>query len=209
MKKTFYILIFVLTFYSCLNMNDPESQAKYIECYNLFDKELVDHFPSKLPNNQIGYGFSNPEYYSELRKYSDIPNHSDIYLTKKISSKEKYKELKKKYSKNAKYINASNSKCFAIIRTYETNIDNKYDTTCNELYPVPEFAIFEYGENNKNWIRIENGQIIILDFKSGNYTSSKKIKPNREMPKEFQNGYSKGLTFNDQKQTIEYWLIIW
>lgn len=190
-------------------MNDPERQSKYIESYNLFDKELVDHFPNKLPNNQFGYGYSNPEYYSELGKYSDLPNHSDIYLTTKISSIEKYEKLKRKYSENAKYVNSSNSKCFAIIRTYETNIDNKYDTTCNELFPVPESAIFEYGKNNEDWIKIENGQIIILNYKSGNYTGVEKIKPNSEMPKELQNGYSKGLTFNDQKQTIKYWLIIW
>jgi len=209
MKKLIYIPIIILTFYSCLNMNDPESQAQYIECYKSFDKELVNHFPSKLPNNKIGYGFSNPEFYSGLGKYSDIPNHSDIYLTTKISSREKYEELKKKYSDQAKYTNKINSKCFAIIRTYETKIDNKYDTTCKELFPVPEFAVFEYGDNNEDWVRIENGQIIILDCKSGNYTGIDNIRPNTEMPKEFQNGFSKGLTFNDQKQTIEFWLIIW
>lgn len=194
---------------SCINMNDPQKQSEYVEVYNLFDKSLVDHIPNKLPNNNISTTWSRPDYYLELGKYSDIPNQSHISVLTKISDNEKYTELKRKYSENAKFINSTNDKCLGIIRTYETDIDNSIDTTCERIIPVPEFAIFEYGKNNEDWIKIENGDVIILDYKSGNYTGAKNIKPNMEMPKKIQNGYSKGLTFNNQKQTVEYWLIIW
>ncbi len=194
---------------SCLNMNDPQKQSEYVEVYNLFEKSLVDHIPNKLPNNKISTTWSRPDYYSELGKYSDIPNQSHISVLTQIRNKEKYVELKRKYTKGAKYIKSTKDNCFGIIRTYEKNIDNSIDTTCEPIVPVPEFAIFEYGENNEDWVQIEKGQIIILDCKSGNYTGVDKIKPNTEMPKGFQNGFSKGLTFNDPKQTIEYWLVIW
>lgn len=185
-------------------MNDPESQAKYIECYNSFDKEMVKHIPNKLPNNQISHGWAPPKYIDEIGKYAGI------HLTTKITSKKKYTESKRRLTKNAKHIGKSTDKCYYIVKTYGELVDTDIDTNYKEFFPVPQYAVYNTsGDYDTKWSRQENRVVAILDCESGDYLNRKKLKSKESMPAEWENGYSKGYTFNDKEQTIMYWLIIW
>lgn len=184
-------------------MNDPESQAKYIECYNSFNKEMVKHIPNKLPNNQISHGWAPPMYIDEIGKYAGI------HLTTKITSKKKYTESKRRLSKNAKHIGKSTDKCYYIVKTYGELVDTDIDTNYKEFFPVPQYAVYTSADYDTKWSRQENRVVAILECESGDYLNRKKLKSKESMPAEWENGYSKGYTFNDKEQTIMYWLIIW
>ena len=84
-------------------------------------------------------------------------------------------------------------------------VDNSY----KNLYPIPQYAIYKEKNHNNKWNIQKNSDVIILDYKSIDTYKGVKLKPKKNMPHEWENGYSKGYTFNDSYQTINYWLIIW
>ena len=189
----------LLTLQSCLNMTEPEFQAQYIESYKSFDKELVNHFPKKIPNNWISVVYGGPKY---INKYSST---TEFSLTIQISSKEKFEKLKNQLKKEAKVIKNSMDSCLIIVDSKE----NQNTMSCNRYYPVPQEAIFEYKNKNDGWIRLKNCEVALLDYKPGIFIKSKYLTRKENLPKDWENGYSKGYAFNNKKQTIMYWLITW
>jgi hypothetical protein len=190
-------------------MNDPERQAEYNNIYNQFDKSLVEHIPNIIPTTGTNYTMSSPGYYSRVNEFHDIPNHSKIFVTEIIPRLKKYNRIKDHYSRLAKYVINTSNECAAIIRTYENSkIINNCDS-CSIIYPIPEFAIYEYSSDNEEMKNLDDCEIVVLDCKEGNFTNEEAIEPNEEMPLGWKNGYSRGLTFNSRNQTIQYWLIIW
>lgn len=134
MKNIFYILILLLIFQSCLNMTDTEHQAQYIETYNSFDKEMVSHFPEKIPSNWIHFSQASPKYISE---YS---SNAELILEIKITSKEKFEELKKELCANAKIVKASSDSCFLLVDADERQNLSNYDN----YYPIPQETIYDF-----------------------------------------------------------------
>ena len=51
--------------------------------------------------------------------------------------------------------------------------------------------------------------IYILEAKSGNYFKEFELLPNPQMPKEWENGYSKGIAINSKNKTLIFWGLIW
>lgn len=199
-----------ILFNSCLNMNEPADQAEYIEVYKQFDPALVDHIPSKLPSNNIHHSWTRLDFYEGSGKYYDnIDNHAGIFVKVITGGLENFNKLKTSFSSQAKYSFKSNDSCIVVIRTYENEIITDSITHCNEIYPVPEFASYEYSSDGGRWGRMIDNDILILDCSAGNYTKLDSIKPNKRMPLGWENGYSKGITFDNKKQTIQYWTIIW
>ncbi len=86
-----------------------------------------------------------------------------------------------------------------------------------QYYPVPYFETQELeriGVNSGDIFSttstsgLSNDFIIhVLESKSGLYW--KGLKPNKYMPNDWKNGYSKGICFNLKKGITIYWLIIW
>lgn len=86
-----------------------------------------------------------------------------------------------------------------------------------QYYPVPYFEtekLERIGVNSgdifstKNISGLSNDfMIYVLESKSGLYW--KGLKPNKYMPKDWKNGYSKGICINQIKGIMIYWLIIW
>lgn len=184
MKKTLFLLITIISFYSCLNMNDAKSQVGYFESKKSFDKELIKHFPSKLTNNFLESRYSGNE----------------LYLKNLIKSDDKYRALKKQLIKNAKIIKKSTDSCFQII----TVKANQKTPIIKNLLPIPKKIISEFTSNNINNRKMLNNEIAFIDFKLKTTEKDRLI-----LPEKWQNGYSKGYAFDDIEQTITYWLIIW
>lgn len=148
-------------------MNDPEKQADYIGCYNSFDKNMVNHIPNKLPDNQIEYGFASPKYIDEYN------NSAYIYLVT-INSKSDYIKLKSKLLVDVKYSINGNDSCFLPIGTFNDKLVAKYDTlNCNSFYPVPSEAIYKHTDDTV-LNKIKNCQVIIKECKSGIFLNRKK-----------------------------------
>jgi len=180
MKKLFFILIVIFSFYSCLNMNDPKSQADYFDLKKSFDNELVKHFPKKLTNN-----FLKSQYIGGR----------NLYLKILIKSSDEYKELKRQLIKKSKITRKSTDSCFQII----TIKKEQKISDLNELLPVPQEIMSELTGEKRKMI---NNEIAFIDFKSG-------ISKKENNSGKLKNGYSKGYAFDDIEQTITYWLIIW
>ena len=194
-------MLFVI---SCINLNDPRHQAEYIQCYNSFQKEMVEHIPNKLPNNQISHGWAPPKHIDV------IGNYAGIHLVTKIASKSDYLNHKAKLSSNIKFKGLSTDTCFIIVKTYGELLNSDFDkNNCENLYPIPQYAIYKYDNFDLKWSRQENSDVIISDCKSGDYLNRDVLKPKEGMTPEWEKGYSKGFTFNDKEQTINYWIIIW
>jgi hypothetical protein len=189
---------------SCLNMNDPKSQVNFISCRDSYDSTLVRFIPKKIPNNMISDEFSS------LANLSDYGDYTGINLTTKINNHKKYLEIKEQYIKQTQYIRNSQDTCLLVIRTYgELHEDDNNANKCDKLLPVPQYAIYETNDSIKDWRRAKDEQIIILDFGSGDFAKRKKLKQRKDLPVKWSNGYSTGITANDKKQTIMYWLIVW
>jgi len=178
-------------------MTEPEHQAQYIESYKSFDKDMVGHFPKKLPNNCVATTYGSPEYISE---YS---NSTELIMKIQITSKQEYEKKKNQLEKEAKLIKNSTDRCLLIVDSKE----NRPLNTCNTYYPVPQETVCDF--NNGKWIRIENCEIALIDYKPGIFVKNENLTPKETLPENWKNGFSKGYSFNNNKQTIMYWLIIW
>lgn len=197
MKNKLCILLIILTLQSCLNLTDPEHQAQYIESYRSFEKELVSHFPKKIPNNWIQLSQGSPKYINE---YSST---TELSLKIQVISKEKFERLKKQLVKDAKVIKNSTDSCLLIVDSKE----NQNLTNCNIYFPIPQETLYDF-EGNK-YLRQENCEVVLLDYKSGIFIKNEYLTEKEYLPENWRNGYSKGYAFDNSKQTIMYWLIIW
>jgi hypothetical protein len=196
MKKIINILLLCLGLQSCLNITDPKQQAKYIESYKSFDIKLVDHFPKKVPNNWTRVTYGSPDYI----KWSST---TGLSLEIQITSKEKFDSLKKQLEKDSKVIKSSVDSCLLIV-------DSKKNQTlinCNKYYPIPQETAYDL--NNETWIRVEDCEIALIDYKQGVFIKNTSLKPKVNLPDKWKNGFSKGYAFNIKEQKIMYWLIIW
>jgi hypothetical protein len=197
MKNILSILFLILALQSCLNLTDPEHQAQYIESYRSFDKEMVGHFPKKLPNNWVATSFGSPKYINEYC------NSTELSLKIKIASKEKFETLKKQLEKEAKVIKNSSDSCLLIVDSKE----KRSLINCNSYYPVPQETVYDFKK--EKWKKIENSEIALIDYKPGIFIENKFLTPKKTLPENWVNGFSKGYAFNKNEQTIMYWLIIW
>jgi len=180
-------------------MTEPERQAQYIESYKSFDKEMVDHFPKKIPNNWRYIVFGSTKYINENN------NTTELILKIQITSKEKFKRLKNKLSEKAKEIRSSADSCLLIVDSKESQ--NVYN--CDHIYPIPHETIFDYDDGIEKWIKVEDCELVLLDYKSGKFIESEYLTEKENLPKDWKNGYSKGYAFNNNEQTVIYWLIVW
>lgn len=199
MKNKLYILFLIITLQSCLTLIDPEHQAMYIESYRSFDKKLVDHFPLKVPNNWTYVSYGAPHYINEWNGTTGLE------LKTRITSKNKFEKLKNQLTENVKILKNSTDSCLLIV---DSEINSR-SIKCERLYPIPQDAIYEYNDLNEEWIKVENCEIAILDYKPGRFIESEYLKAKENLPAKWENGYSKGYAFNNSEQTIMYWLIIW
>jgi len=182
---------------SCLNMTDPEQQAQYIESYKSFDREMVSHLPKKIPNNWINSSQGSPKYINEYN------GKAELSLTIRIASRKKFEDQKMELMTNSKIVINSLDSCLLIVDAKEL----QYLSACDSCYPVPRNAIYDFDSDKL--LKRENCEVALIDYKSGIFAESKYLDEKEYLPDKWRNGYSKGYAFDNNKQTIMYWLIIW
>lgn len=181
-------------------MNDPKIQGQYIESYKSFNKELVNHFPKVLPNNFAAATFGSPKYISKRNNYAELN------LTVKIASKEKFEETKKKLANETKSVKESIDSCFLVV-SYTNKFNNFVN--CNSITPIPLEALYDYDMEIDDWKILNNVEIAVIDSKPGVFLDNNKLIRKETYPNKWENGFSRGYSFNNDEQTIMYWLIIW
>ncbi|PQL93365.1 hypothetical protein [Apibacter adventoris] len=75
-------------------------------------------------------------------------------------------------------------------------------------YPIPNFLDYKGSEGQPMKLS-ENYTIYVLEAKAGEYDDNFKMKPNKQMPKKWEHGYSKGIALNEKDKEIIYWSIMW
>lgn len=195
MNRLLYIGLMGHILVSCINMNDPKMQAKYIEARDSFDKSLVQLFPDRLPNNMLDFGFYAP--------HENVPG--GLRLTTKFFSGEEYFETKAKYQKQAKYHTSSTDKCLFFVDDYEGMKQEK----CENFYATLEEAIFDIDHFGNTKTRITDSEVFFIDTKSGDFIKDGKNHSRVNLPENWTHGYSTGITTNDNTRTIQFWLVAW
>ncbi len=194
-----YILLIVLTLNSCLNLTEPEHQAQYIESYKSFKSEFVSHFPKKKPNNWISASYGSPKYINEYSSSST----TEFSLEISVTSKEKYEKLKKELIASSNIVKNSLDSCFLLVDSKENQNLAKSDI----YYPIPQETIYDFDFDK--WIIQKDCEVALIDYKPGIFVESEYLTAKEHLPENWRNGYSKGYSFDNSKQTIMYWLIIW
>lgn len=197
---TMFFIISLLS--SCINMNEPGSQAEYINCRNSYDSILVNHLPKKLPNNSNGFSFSSIDNIIE-------DGYAGIDIKVQINNKKKYQKIKEQLLKHAKYIKKSQDSNLVIIPSIDEFAKKNIDSTkLKSFLHIPKNAIYEIDLTTYKYHLIKNLDIIILDYGLNDVLNHKKME-RKDLPKGCLNGFSKGVTTNDSMLTIQYWLLIW
>jgi hypothetical protein len=179
---------------SCINMNDPESQARYIECRNGFDKTLVKLFPDRLPNEMLAFGFSVP--------YNDRPG--SLHLTLRYLTFSNYLDAKNNFVSKAMHRTKADNKCLAVIEALE---ENKHEP-CDDFLPVASASIYTSDEHPQQLIDKDN-EVFIIEFAPGDFIKDHERQPGSHLPEKWSYGYSSGVTTNDQEKTIVIWMTVW
>ncbi|MBS2100024.1 hypothetical protein [Carboxylicivirga linearis] len=205
-NRFLYLILAFGLFTACINMNDPKQQAEYIKCYNSFDTSLVNLMPRKIPNNFLNMGYASLDFLDGrgFNKYAGM------HIKTKIKDLNEYTELKNKYSSQAKSINKSTDSCLIIVSTYgqfEDGVQGSFH--CNKPIPVPQYGICDANDSTNLWERLNDIEIIVLDYEFKDLLNRPDSKKRKDMPTELLTGYSKGITLNKNNLTIQKWVIVW
>lgn len=193
MTKYLLFLALILIGISCINMNDPENQASYIQARKSYPDSMVNHIPKKLPNNHIGYSctwFDN--------KYSN----SGIDLKIQYKTKKEFYEFRSKYA-NSNILKSDNPCILRILSPHRVDKTPTFNNSCDRHYPVPEY-IYDFRDFENKYF-----ETIILNFEPGIFKSEENLSEKYEYPLYWLHGYSQGITFYEEQLIISYWLIIW
>lgn len=214
-KNIFYLLSVVLimkcgtnniTIYD--NMNKD-----YVDLKSSFDSVFVDHFPDRIESVNSHFVYKN---YPEANRVGFLLY--DYGVAEQIIDSIQFDV--KNYA-IAKY--TSKDSCLLIVDRYESKnefyeiIDEETiltnDTCYSNTLPIPNFLDYKNNEIYDVYWRLTNDfEVCVLDANNNNslfLLKGKNMKPSKQMPDAWKNGYSKGIVFSKQKKTVIYWSIMW
>lgn len=224
MKKSLLMISYMLIFITCTSSVDKqkymEERLKKVNVeYQQDIKEsqipmnLLDHFPHNIKympvSREKSYATSNKRISYMLFEYN-VPR----VILDSISNH---------YTKAAIQISSGNASNLYIVKS-ALQIELYGETSlCKEgiikSYPIPFFESKEfnspedvvtkedmYSKSNKSGLS-DNFRIYVLGSESGNFREG--LEPLEYMPKEWKNGYSRGVCLNKKLGVIIYWVIIW
>lgn len=199
MKKLIYLFIFSITLHSCLDMNDPELQAEYIMALKTYNSSLTKHIPPKIPNNQIGYGFS----------FASVDSYSSFYI-RTIEKKDKYYSIKEKYINESKSIVSSKDTSIVVYESIDKLIDSlKLDNKIFNYKVVPQELYVDYTEYYTSKLIDYKFDIIMLDSKFDSLPSKIDYVKLESNDGALANNFFRGVAFYDNDLVITYWVITW
>ncbi len=90
----------------------------------------------------------------------------------------------------------------------DTNLINRdcYDN----LYPIPNFSNFSKYQSNETECKLtKDFTVYVLEAKTGKFLDRNKLTLGTYMPKNWKNGFSKGVAISNEREVIIFWVIIW
>lgn len=212
-KINVLLVALVVTLNSCNDrktFNNVTNQ-RYLTLKSKFDSTLVNHFPTTL-NSSDNFAVANTNF-----EKNDV----GLFLFEYNLSSKSIKDLEKKIIQNYKSVYTNKDLCLLIVNRFETERtkdslemveirdSSLIDKPCyKKLLPVPNFIDFSISNNVDFW-KDKSFKIYVLTAESGNHFKQFELQPNPQMPKGWENGFSKGVAINKTKNTVIYWSIIW
>jgi len=83
-----------------------------------------------------------------------------------------------------------------------------YKECYSNKLPIPNFLDYLDGKINRS-ILDSSFVIYVFGAKKGDDFYNEQLLPYAQMPKEWRNGYSKGIAISREKRTVIYWTVIW
>jgi hypothetical protein len=191
---------------SCNSTNNSlaqENQGEYDRYKAKFDNNLISQFPKKLSSeiNSMTANTSSQKNRIGLLLYeyeiSTTQLDSVVNFVNSINTIAKYR---------------SSDTCLLVVNTVEVKPVKDsliIERQCyNHIYPIPNFI--EYKGRSITECGLDSTFVIyILEAKSGKYSEKYDVKPFGQMPKNWRNGYSKGIAISKQNMAVVYWSIVW
>lgn len=205
MKMNILIIPIIATLLSCKNNlnKDPD----YVRQLNFFREDLVDQFPREGEYKYFSLDVETSAYYNTV----------GIIATFELSEENFFKALN---NYKAPPIENKDSN----ITVVNSFLDNKnypeprtifcgeqcIDTTIlkEPFYVLPNFYLNRFSDSSTLTRLPDQFKHIPLEQKTGIY--SDKIDINKStMPSNIFHGFSKGISFNKDKNVVIYWTIVW
>jgi len=183
---------------------------KYDNVKSFFGKEMTNHFPEKINNDNKSFTESlSPELGTlELVFIDTIESISIGNIINKLEKK-------------SIAIYNANDTCLLIVNRFATE-GNYYDVSpsktelelvdknCySKLFPIPNFWHNDLTTEETYCKLPPDFRLYVIDAKSGKYFDEKYLTDGRYMPQEWKNGYSKGVAVSKKRNIAIYWLNIW
>jgi|WetSurMetagenome_2_1015567.scaffolds.fasta_scaffold28972_3 hypothetical protein len=207
MNFNLHLLIVALTLTSCIH----DDSAAYLlkESKKEFSKNLTDHFPDEFNERNAYLIIREPTTFTEFQYGARI----QLLLTKAS------KEIKAFESSppNIKSVIHSSDSCLLIIQRFGMNEKEKYSVYTDSLfmrckcfsYPIPDFTILNKCMNKNFYLLPDDFTLYVIDAKPGIFMDSLCLSKGLGLPKEWKNGYSKGIAVSKKRSAIIYWLDVW
>ncbi|WP_430612273.1 hypothetical protein [Flavobacterium sp. JP2137] len=183
----------------------------YTRFKNNFKSVLIEHFPEKITHSE-----SSVSSVTDLRR-DDL----GLYLYQ-YNVQEKHIDSLEISLFDLGFIEKYNSKdnCVLKVNPFETkgmNLENKkpiidknlsIEKLCFEnKLPIPNFVDFNINSNTDFW-KDGNFDIYVFGAEKGIFYNGLEL-VSEQMPKEWGNGYSKGIAISREQKIVIYWMVIW
>ena len=183
---------------------------KYKAAKEFFGELYIEHFPNKITENNITF----------TETYSPEVGNLELMVIDTIASNETYRDIKKlELQALARY--KANDSCLLVVNWFINN-DNyyrvqpskdeliEYNKKCfSDKLPIPNFWHNDYTTDSTVCKLPSDFLIFVLESQSGRFMSDKYLTNGKQMPQNWENGFSRGIAISEEKRVVIYWLIIW
>jgi len=221
MKKIeFFLIVTICVCIGCsANTNNDRStnskllkdlNEKFFNTKSFFGKELVNHFPKRITEENITF----------TENLSPEMGNLEFILINKMENTQILELITTLKKKSITIYNACDS-CLLVVNRFARK-DNFYDIKLTEsdsklvdrdcyssLFPVPNFWHNDYTTDSTECRLPRDFNIYVLEAKSGKHFDDKYLTDGRFMPEKWRNGYSKGVAVSEKRNVVIYWLLVW
>lgn len=187
--------------------NSLNKDVEYSKQLNFFGKDLVDHFPTEGAYKSFSLGIDTVAYYNTL----------SIVATIELSQE----NLNAILNNNKKPLIDNQDSNIIVVNSFlsRQNFPTPATVFCGEqcidktilkepFFVLPNFYLNEYSDSSTITRLPDQFKHIPIEQRTGIY--SDKIDINKStMPSNIFHGFSKGISFDKDKNVVIYWTIVW
>lgn len=183
-----------------------ENQKEYNRHKQYFDVNIIAQFPKKIHSHLLKISSNLDLEYNNVGLLLFEFEVEDRLLDSIIKSVENTK-ISGKYKSNDTVLfyvipNSSISE-LPNSRHLDKNVDYS-----NKL-PIVDLSFYLGKDEHFESYLNNNFDIYVIEAQAGKLPKYAELQPNMNMPKEWRNGFSRGISISKKGKTVVYWTIIW